>query len=413
MGALDGIKVLDLTRLAPGMYCTMLLADFGASVLRIEETGTATGHRAGQGQSTAAASSSATLVPEKHGFVPRYSPFNALSRNKKSIALNLKAEGALGIFYELAKRSDVVVEGFRYGVTKRLGIDYDTLKRINPSLICCGLTGYGQDGPYRDLVGHDIDFIAMGGVLSLLAKKGEAPAIPGNIVADSAGGLQAAFGILSAIIARQRTGKGQFVDASLHDSVLSLLAHTLSWSYATGQSSVGQGEHSMTGFYPFYDTYKTSEGKFISIGCLEPWLYENLCRTLGREDLIPCRLAEDEQTRGKVRNAFQQIFRTKTRDEWFDILSKHDIAVGKVLGFDELADDPQIKARQTIVELDHLGKKVKQVGISVKLSDTPGQIVSLTPQPGQHTEEVMLELGYDRTQIMRFEEAGTIQQWKR
>ncbi len=249
-------------------------------------------------------------------------------------------------------------------------------------------------------------------VLTLLGKKGEAPTIPGNLLADYGSGVHAAFGILSAIIARENTAKGQFIDISLADSVLSLLTHILSWHFASGRVA-GQGEHYTTGFYPCYDVYETKDGKYISIGCLEPWFYANLCRTLGIEDLIPYQFAEDEQTREKTRRTFRQIFLTKTRDEWFDILPKNEIAIGKVYSFDELAADPQIQARQMIVELGQPGEKIKQVGISVKLSDTPGQIVNLIPRLGEHTEETLLEIGYTQAQISSLERTGAVQRSSR
>lgn len=409
MTALEGIEVIDLTRLAPGPYCTMVLGDLGANVLRVEEFGSLTGRRAEQSQGAVVASGGASAMPQEVGFVHPNSPFNALNRNKRSIALNLKIGEAREIFHKLVKRADVVVEEFRPGVTKRLGIDYDTLIEINPLIIYCAITGYGQNSPYRDFVGHDVNYLAMAGALSIMGKKGEPPMIPGNILADYAGGLQAALGILAAVIARQKTHRGQFIDISLTDSVVSLLAHMLSWSYATGHVPE-QGKHVTTGFYPFYNVYETKDSKHISIGCMEPWFYANLCRTLEREDFIPYQFTEDQKKRQEIFDAFRQILRTKTRDEWFDILSENEIPVGKVHSFDELALDPHIQARQMIVELNHLTMgKIKQVGISIKLSDTPGQIKGLGPELGGHTEEVLLELGYTKTEIKHLEQAGAVQ----
>lgn len=408
MRALENIEVLDLTRLAPGPYCTMVLGDLGARVLRVEEFGALTGRRAAQSQGAAVTSGGASGQPEDAGFVDPHSPYNALNRNKRSLALNLKLEGAREVFYKLAKRADVVVEEFRPGVTKRLGIDYDTLKKINPRIIYCAITGYGQTGPYRDYAGHDLNYLSMAGVLSIMGKPGEPPMIPANMLADYGASIQAVVGILAAVIAREKTGRGQFIDFSLTDGVLSVLAHMLSWSYATKQVPA-QGEHVTTGSRPYYNVYETKDGKYISIGCMEPWLYGNLCRFLGREDLIPHQFTNDQTKQEEITRTFQEAFLTKTRDEWFDSVSKTEIPLAKVLRFDELADDPQVQARQMIVDLPHpAAGSVKQVGISIKLSDTPGDVAGVGPQLGEHSEEVLSELGYSHEQITSLAEAGAV-----
>jgi alpha-methylacyl-CoA racemase len=408
MRALENIEVIDLTRLAPGPYCTMMLGDLGARVLRVEEFGALTGRRAAQSQGAAVTTSGASGQPEDAGFVDPHSPYNALNRNKRSLGLNLKLEAAREVLYKLAQRADVVVEEFRPGVTKRLGIDYDTLKQINPRIIYCAITGYGQNGPYRDFAGHDLNYISMAGALSIMGRPGEPPMIPANMLADYGASIQAVVGILAAVIAREKTGQGQFIDFSLTDGVLSLLAHMLSWSYATKQVP-GQGEHVTTGSRPYYNVYQTKDGKYISIGCMEPWLYGNLCRFLGREDLIPHQFTKDEAKQKEIAQALQQTFLTKTRDEWFDSVSKTEIPLAKVLRFDELADDPQIRARQMIVELtDPTVGNIKQVGISIKLSDTPGQITARGPQVGEHSEQVLLELGYTRDQITSLAQANAV-----
>lgn len=407
--ALDGIKVIDLSRLAPGPYCTMFLADLGADVLRIEEFTAIGGRRAEQSRGAPVVADGASGTPQEVGFVLPRSPFNALNRNKRSIALNLKKDEGKQIFYKLTQNSDVVVEEFRPGVTKRLGIDYDTLRKINPRIIYCAITSYGQESPYRDYIGHDIDFASMGGALSIMGKSGEPPMIPSNILADYAGGLQAVIGILSAVIARDKTQQGQFVDIALVDSVVSLLAHILSWSYATGIVPT-QGGHITTGLYHFYNAYETSDGKYISIGCMEPWLYANLCKSIGREDFIPLQFTSDLTKREEMFTTFRQIFKTKTRDEWFDYLVRNEIPAGKVHTFDELASDPHIKAHQMSVELTHpiLGN-IKQVGIPIKLSDTPGRVKRLGPKLGEHTREVLLALGYSESAIDELQQVGAIQ----
>jgi len=387
---LEGIKVLDLSRLAPGPYCTMILGDLGADILKVE------GPREGR---------LATVMAIEE----RAIAYNALERNKRSIVLNLKLEPARKIFYQLAEKADVIVEGFRPGVVKRLGVDYDTIKEINPRLIYCSLTGYGQDGPYSNLVGHDVNYISIGGALGIMGIPGGAPTIPSNIVADFAGGgTNAAVGILAALIARDKTGKGQYVDIGMADGVVSLMSMPLSRYFETDEVPA-RGNELLTGGVPYYSVYEAKDGKYVSIGCLEPWFYENLCRALGREDFISHQAAVGEK-KDEIFSAFREIFRTKTRDEWFDYLSQWDICVGKVYTLDELSNDPQLIHRKMILELDHpeLGK-VKQPGISLKLSQTPGSIRSFGPALGQHTEEVMLDLGYSKERIEELRKEGTIQ----
>jgi crotonobetainyl-CoA:carnitine CoA-transferase CaiB-like acyl-CoA transferase len=398
---LEGITVLDLTRLAPGPYCTMILADLGADVIKIEEPGPPTGRRAEQ------AGSLSTVSPPRYG-IDRHAPHWALNRNKKTIGLNLKHDEARQIFYQLAERADVVVEEFRPGVAKRLGIDYDTLRQRNPRLIYCAVTGYGQSGPYKDLVGHDINYISMAGCLGMIGEKGGAPVIPHNIIADFAGGgMHGAIGVLAALMARERTGRGQFVDIAMTDGVYSLLVSHLSTYFATGIVP-RRGETLLDGGAHYYNIYETQDGKWLSIGSIEPWFYANLCKALGREDLLPCEFVEAEQ-REILQRTLSDIFKTKTRDEWFDILTRNDICVGKVYDLNETEHDPHLRARQMIVEVDHPeAGKVKQVGISVKLSETPGQIRFLAAPMGAHTGEILTAIGYSQEKIAELRAAGAI-----
>ncbi len=227
-GPLSGIRVLDLTRLAPGPHCTMILGDLGADVIKIEEPGPPTGRRAEQ------AGGASVRGPGQGGF--QGSPFNALGRNKRSIGLNLKSPAGKQVFLRLHQRCDVVVEEFRPGVAKRLGIDYETLSVRNPRYIHCAITGYGQNGPYRDLVGHDINYIAHAGALSILGTKGQRPTIPHNLIADYAGGgMHAALGVMAALISRAQTGRGQYVDIAMMDGSMLLLAQAFAVHYYTGK----------------------------------------------------------------------------------------------------------------------------------------------------------------------------------
>jgi crotonobetainyl-CoA:carnitine CoA-transferase CaiB-like acyl-CoA transferase len=398
---LEGIRVLDLTRLAPGPYCTMILADLGADVIKIEEPGPPTGRRAEQ------AGNLPTIPPARHG-ADRHTPYWALNRNKRTIGLNLKHDEARQIFYQLAERADVVVEEFRPGVAKRLGIDYDTLRQRNPRLIYCAVTGYGQSGPYKDLAGHDINYIAMAGCLGMIGAPGGPPIIPHNIIADFAGGgMHGAIGVLAALMARERTGRGQLVDIAMTDGVYSLLVSHLSTYFATGVVPQ-RGDTQLDGGTHYYNVYETRDGKWLSIGSIEPWFYANLCKALDREDLLPGEFVEAEQ-RQALKRTLSDIFKTRTRDEWFDILTRHDICVGKVYDLDETEHDPHLQARDMIVEVDHPeAGRVKQVGISVKLSDTPGQIRFLAAALGAHTQEVLTDLGLSQGKIAGLRAAGAI-----
>ncbi len=393
---LNGIKVLDLTKLAPGPFCTMILGDLGAEVIKIEEPGPPTGRRAAQAGNARIAASNAGS-----------SPGNALMRNKKSIGLNLKSGAGKEIYLRLAQRADVVVEEYRPGVAKRLGIDYDALRTRNPKLIYCAITGFGQDGPYRDFVGHDLNYIATAGALSILGRPGQPPTIPHNLLADYAGGgMHGAIGVLAALMARTQTGRGQYVDISMMDGTMALLAPAFSSFFATNQLP-RRGENPTDGGIPNYNVYLTKDDKYITIGSMEPWFFANLCRTLGCEQYIPYEF--DSSKREEIRRYFTEQFKTRTRDEWFEIMTKLDICVGKMYTLDEVPNDPQVLARKMIVELDTPeGGKVKQVGISVKLSETPGSIRSLAPKLGQHTDEILGDLGYEQAQIERWREEGSI-----
>lgn len=404
MQALDGIKILDLTRQGPGPFCTMILGDLGAEVIRIEVPPAIGARQAGLSQSPTGEAGRREAI---------YQTFN---RNKQSIGLNLRIKEGRQIFYQLAERVDVIVEGFRPGVVKRLGVDYETITKINPRIIYCSISGYGQDGPYRDLPGHDINYISLGGALNLIGDSDSQPVIPLNLLADfGGGGTYAAIGILSALVTRNRTDKGQYIDISLIDSVISLLT-----SFTTPYFQYGiipkRGEVVFGGAYPYYNIYKTKDGKFITIGCLEPWLWENLCREIGREDFIPFHF-KLEHLLGKVSDSkweettrqLKELFLSKTRDEWFDVLSKKNIPIGKVYSLDEVFTDPQVLQRKMVIEVEHPTEgKVKQVGIAIKLSDTPGKVRSLPVILGENTDEVLESLGYDKQRIDELHKKGVV-----
>lgn len=389
---LEGIRVLELARVGPHFFSTMMLADMGADVLKVEtppsaeEPGDA---RLGE-------------------WASRQQAYQGFNRNKRSIAINLKSPVGKQVFYKLAATADVVLDGFRPGVVKRLGVDYAILSQLNPRIICCSVSGYGQDGPYKSLPGHDITYISLGGALGLIGDKGGKPAIPMNLVADYGGGtLHAVIGILLALMARERTGRGQYVDISMMDAVVSLLSMEITHYFLTGQVPQ-RGEGLLSGFFPCYGVYETKDAKYVSIGCIELHFWENLCRTLGREDFIPYQW-ETGAKREEMLAFIQQVFRTKTRDEWVKELWQKDIPAGKVYSLDETLSDPQVLHRQMVIEVSHPTKgKVRQVGIPIKLSETPGRIRRLAPSLGEHTDEVLRELGYSGQAIQELRQQGVV-----
>ncbi len=380
--ALQGIKVVDLSRMAPGPFCTMVLGDLGADVVRVEEPG---GGRMARAR-TSSASDDDDII--------RRSAFNALNRNKRSIALNLKQPAAQKVLHSLATDADVFVEGFRPGVVKRLGCDYETLRSLNPRLVYCSLSGYGQTGPYSKLAGHDINYISVGGALGVIGKDDGDPVIPYNIIADYAGGgMHAATAILAAIIARGHTGQGQYVDIAMSDGVAYMMASLLSEYFATG-ATPSRGKMSLNGGAPYYNVYRCRDGQYISVGCIEPWFWSALCEAVSREDLIEGQFdtARAEYTIGELRKTFME----KDRDEWWELLSnREDIAAAKVSTLDEVAADPQNLHRDMVIEVDSIdGRPVKQVGIGPKLLSTPGSVRSLGVTVGHDTDEILSELGY-------------------
>ncbi len=391
--ALDGIKVLDLSRLAPGPHCSMLLADFGADVTLVEAV-------------PGASAKLGTTGLRRSEAAERAAAYNALGRGKKSIALNLKDEEARTIFYRMAESADVVIEGFRPGVVKRLGVDYETLSRINPRIICCSISGFGQTGPYANLVGHDINYIAIGGALGVTGRPGQPPAIPVNLLADFAGGgLTAAFAICLAIIAREKTGRGQNIDVGMSDGVLSLMTSAFSHFFSTGQP-IRPGEYLLNGAAPFYNTYRCSDGRWFSIGSIEPHFWENLCRVLGTEDLLASQF--DQARWPEMIERFAGIFATKTADEWMAILSQYDICAAPVLEMENVVTNEHNVARGMVIELVSPVGKVKQIGVAPKLSETPGMPRATAPLIGQHTDEILAGLGYTAEQIADLRSRGVV-----
>jgi crotonobetainyl-CoA:carnitine CoA-transferase CaiB-like acyl-CoA transferase len=372
----------------------MMLADMGADVIWV-------------GRPAAAALPPGASDATKAVFDILITVGQGLNRNKRSIVLNLTSESARKVFYQLVQNVDVVLEGFRPGVVKRLKVDYETLKEINPRLIYCSLSGYGQDGPYSQFPGHDINYLSTAGLLSTIGPHNGPPSIPMNYIADWGGAaLHGALGILEAVLAREQTGRGQFIDISYTDTAVSFLRLITEEHFNFGEKC-RRGEHMLNGGKCFYNVYETKGGEYISIGCIEPHFWENLCREIGREDFIPYQFDEGKQ--GEMTAALREIFLTKTREEWYDLLKDKNICIGKVYNLGENFDDPQLRHREMLVDVDDpVRGKTKQVGIPIKLSDTPGKIRSAAPLPGQHTEEILTDLGYSKQQIDELLKEGAI-----
>jgi len=404
MLALEGIRIIELVHLPPGELCTMILGDLGADIIKVEALPGSGGRGAG------------LHIGQQGEAFKNKQAFNALNRNKKSIRINLKSDEGRQVFYRLVREADVVVEGFRPGAVKRMGVDYETLNKINPGLVYCSLSGYGQDGPYSQYPGHDINYISIAGALNLIGWPGQPPAIPLNLLADFAGAsLNGAIGILAALLARQQSGRGQMVDISYTDSVVTIMTYILQFYFTAGWT-FPRGEGALSGAYPYYRTYTTKDGKLISLGCLEPWFWENFCKVVGREDLKSFSFSQEHFAQKpsdprwkEVEAEMEKLFLIRTRDEWFELLIKNDVPAGKVYSIDEIFTDPQLLHRHMLLEFDHptLGK-IRQPGIGIKLSETPGRVRNLAPYGGEHTDEVLNNLGYTGQEIERLRKADAI-----
>ncbi|KKE79768.1 CoA transferase [Bacilli bacterium] len=373
---LTSIRVLDLSRLLPGPYCSMLLADFGAEVIKIEEPGIGDYAR-----------ENLPKLDKDSAF------FHSLNRNKKSVCLNLKSAEGKESFLRLVKEADVVIESFRPGVMKRLGLDYETLREVNPGIIYCAITGYGQDGPYANFPGHDVNYTSYAGLLNLMGERNGKPQIPAAQIADIGGGaLPAAVGILLALFGREKTGKGQIVDISMLDGVISWLPTLLPGFLATNEHPK-RGELVLSGKLACYEVYQTKDEKWLSVGALELKFWNEFCKAIGREDFIS-KLDAPMEVQDQMKIEIQNIISQKSLDEWMGIFSEVDSCVAPVLSFDEMIENPQVKAREMIKNVNHseLGS-IKQVGIPIKLSETPGEIKNLAPKLGEHTKEILEEIG--------------------
>lgn len=384
--ALQGIRVLDLSRMLPGPYCSMMLADLGAEVIKVEEPkiGDPTRHS----------------PPMIDG---RSAAFLQVNRNKKSIALDLKQPEGRDLFLKLASTADCVLEQFRPGVVDRLGVDYATVAEVNPKIVYCSLTGFGQNGPHRERSGHDLNYLALSGVLGLTTDERGKPVIPGVQIADLAGGMVAAFAMLAALLGRQRTGRGQYVDVSMFDVMLSMLPVPAAHHFAGATIDVG-GKYALSGAYPFYGVYETSDGKFMTLGALEPKFWANFCRKVGRAELIECQF-DAEELREKLFEEVRAIFKSRTRAEWIDIMRDADCCCEPVLSMSEAFEHAQTRAREMIRESEDMSK---ELGPAYKMSEVAPRRGTPAPALGENTNELLASIGIPEEQLAQLRETGVI-----
>ncbi len=375
--ALDGITVLDLSRLLPGPYASMILADHGARVIAIEDRRFA-------------------------GEAMRDASFN---RNKEHMTLNLKSAQGKDIFFTMAAAADVVLEGFRPGVTKRLGVDYESIEKINPSIVYCSISGYGQTGPYRDVAGHDVNYLSVAGVLDLIGEAKRAPVIPGIQIADMAGGgMNAVIGILMAIIERQRTGRGQYIDISMTDGSFSLLALAFTMQQMTGQTPK-RSDFLLAHRYACYNTYETGDGRFLSVGAVENRFWKVLCEYFDVPEYTG--LQYDDARRLEIIEFFRERFKEHPLSYWEDAFAGKDICWAPVRTMAEAFEDPLFQTREMVAGIERPGEKpFRAIGTPIKLSRTPGRLRTHPPAFGQDTRRILMQMGYSESDVAALEAAG-------
>jgi crotonobetainyl-CoA:carnitine CoA-transferase CaiB-like acyl-CoA transferase len=375
---LEGIRVIDSAHQYPGPYCSMLLGDLGAEIIKVERPGIG---------------DPARILP---GF------FGSINRNKKSLTLDLKKPESGDILRRLVERSDVLTEGFRPGVAGKIGLGYDSLRKINPRLIYCSISGYGQEGPYRDLPGHDLNYMAMSGMLGCFKDPEGNLISPGIAIGDLSSGMFAAIGIMAALAAREKTGRGQFVDVSMFDGLVSWMG-TLLGTYST-KAPFGVMDDAG------YGIFKASDGKPFTLGIAhENWFWDRLCAVTGLEAFQGLDATQRRVRREELSARLRGVFSGKTREEWIRVLVDADVPVAPVKTPDEVVRDPHVVSRGMIQEKSpRLGGLDLQVNFPVKLFDTPAEIRMPPPGLGEHNREILQWLGYSPQQIEQFGKEGVI-----
>ncbi len=379
MGPLEGVTVIEIQSIGPGPFCAMMLADMGATVIRVDR---------------------ASAV-QPNADTP--APLDIMARSRSSIALDLKHAEGPQVLLDLVANADVLIEGFRPGVAERLGIGPEDCAAVNARLVYGRMTGWGQDGPAAQTAGHDINYIARTGALHAMGQAGERPMVPLNLVGDfGGGGMLLAFGVVCAVLEAKGSGVGQVVDAAMVDGASTLMAmfHGLAalgfWEEKRGSNLLDGGAH-------FYDTYETSDGKYLSLGAIEPQFYSVLIERLGLADReLPRQMAREKWP--EMRAVFAEVILTKSRDEWVEIFAGSDACVAPVLTLTEAASDPHMQARQTLIEIDG----VRQPAPAPRFSRSGTRTPTPAPPPGRQTSEVLSEAGFDAARISRLRDEGVI-----
>ena len=392
---LSGIRILDLSRLLPGAYASQMLADFGADVMKVEEPGSGDYSR--------------FMPPHGAGGMGLY--YLAVNRNKRSITLNLKSESGREVFLRLVKQADVLLESFRPGVLERLGLGYEQLKEVNPRLIYCAISGYGQDGPYRLRAGHDLNYAGYAGLLDYNRAPSGEPAMPPTQLGDLAGGsFMSVIGILAALQGRAQTGEGRMVDVSMTEGVMALLPLMTTIYLNTGQAPQ-PGTSTLDGGLPCYNIYETRDGKHVTLAALEYKFWHTFCTQIGHLELLPFHLPAGPEEREQAIEMVRAIFKTKTRDEWLAELAEIDACVGPVYTLDEAMNDPHAQARGASIsggQVGANGETFRTLPSFPRISGVEAEQRYAPPELGQHTSEILLDLGYSESEIEELKKGGAI-----
>jgi crotonobetainyl-CoA:carnitine CoA-transferase CaiB-like acyl-CoA transferase len=389
----EGLKVLDLSRLLPGGFCSLLLADFGADVIKVEDTGMGDYIRWSPPAFEGAEETAKSAL------------FLSLNRGKRSVRIDLKSEAGRDVLLRLVRDADVLLESFRPGVLDRLGVGYERLRQENPRLVYCAITGYGLTGPNVQRSGHDMNYLGLNGVLALSGDADGPPAQAGAQIADLGGGaLMGAFGILAALRERDRSGEGQLVDVSMFDGALSWLAMVAARVFAAGEQP-RRGAEMLSGSLLCYRLYKCADG-WVTLGALEPKFFAAWCHGVDREDLLEHQF---EPPGSPAHAEVEAIFATRTRAGWAAFANEHDCCLEPVLEVEEALESELVRAREMVIEFEQPGAgMVKGLGMPVKLSRTPGQVRSGGPALGEHTEQVLRESGFSDEEIAQLLAAGAV-----